>query len=244
MNLAKQCSVLRSPDIIEVLDHHRLGGSLKSSQPIRFINEPVGSTCTLVARQFRAAGITPTPGIALCMPLASSQTRFFLRSPTATEVDRNILGWLRDLCEVDLETFAKEFFDVGSALRTCTPDEVVREDCKEFVERGHRFSISQIEEIGFELFWTRHQDLQEALVRLTRERNSRFLSAVGNRYRLQRQSVVMSSEPDFWGRDQLSASRALLVSARWCCQSQEATAALIALAFGKRAAASQFPSDG
>ncbi len=31
-------------DIVEVLDHHRLGGSLKSSEPIRFINEPVGST--------------------------------------------------------------------------------------------------------------------------------------------------------------------------------------------------------
>ncbi|MCU0721908.1 MAG: DRTGG domain-containing protein, partial [Pirellula sp.] len=54
-------------DILEVLDHHRLGGGLKSTQPIRFINEPVGSTCTLVARQFRAGGLTPEPGIALCM---------------------------------------------------------------------------------------------------------------------------------------------------------------------------------
>ncbi|MFM8399777.1 MAG: DRTGG domain-containing protein, partial [Pirellula sp.] len=54
-------------EILEVLDHHRIGGSLKSTQPIRFINEPVGSTCTLVARQFRAAGLDPSSGIALCM---------------------------------------------------------------------------------------------------------------------------------------------------------------------------------
>ncbi|MFO1066345.1 MAG: putative manganese-dependent inorganic diphosphatase, partial [Pirellulales bacterium] len=54
-------------EIIEVLDHHRLGGSLKSSEPIRFVNEPVGSTCTLVAKQYRAAGLIPAPSIALCM---------------------------------------------------------------------------------------------------------------------------------------------------------------------------------
>ncbi len=108
------------------------------------------------------------------------------------------MGWLRELCEVDLETFAKEFFDVGSALRTCTPDEVVREDCKEFVERGHRFSISQIEEIGFELFWSRHQDLQEALVRLTRERNLDFSALLVTDIVSNGSLLLMSSEPDFW----------------------------------------------
>ncbi len=86
-------------------------------------------------------------------------------------MDRNILEWLRELCEVDLETFAKEFFDVGSALRTCTPDEVVREDCKEFVERGHRFSFRRSKRSASNYFGTRHQDLQEALSAIARERN-------------------------------------------------------------------------
>lgn len=150
-------------DIIEVLDHHRLGGGLKSTQPIRFINEPVGSTCTLVARQFRAWGIMPKPGIALCMAAGIISDTLFLRSPTTTDVDRDILKWLRGFVEIDLEEYAKEFFEIGSALRTCTAEEVVREDCKEFVEHGIRFSISQIEEIGFDLFWDRKDDLRTAL---------------------------------------------------------------------------------
>ena len=43
------------------------------------------------------------------------------------------------------------------------PGEVIREDCKEFTEHGVRFSISQIEETGFDLFWERKDELREAL---------------------------------------------------------------------------------
>ena len=150
-------------EILEVLDHHRLGGGLKSSQPIRFINEPVGSTCTLVARQFRAAGIVPTSGIALAMASGIISDTLHLRSPTTTDVDREVLAWLEPITGIDLQAYGREFFEVGSALRTCKPEQVISEDCKEFTERGVRFSISQIEEIGFELFWNRKEELRAAL---------------------------------------------------------------------------------
>ncbi|MFN7843550.1 MAG: putative manganese-dependent inorganic diphosphatase [Pirellula sp.] len=161
-------------DILEVLDHHRLGGGLKSTQPIRFINEPVGSTCTLVARQFRAAGLTPEPGIALCMASGIISDTLYLRSPTTTDVDREVLNWLSTLVEVDLKQYANDFFAIGSALRTCCADEVVTEDCKEFVEHGQRFSISQIEEIGFDLFWDRRDDLLAALEKMARKNHLEF----------------------------------------------------------------------
>ena len=172
--LAQAVAGAEQSEILEVLDHHRLGGSIRSSQPIRFINEPVGSTCTLVARQYRAAGITPTPGIALCMAAGIISDTLFLRSPTTTDVDRSIVDWLRPLCEVDLETFARDFFAIGSALRTCSPHQVVREDCKEFTENGHHFSISQIEEMGFDLFWKRKEELKAALEELMLSRGLDF----------------------------------------------------------------------
>jgi manganese-dependent inorganic pyrophosphatase len=150
-------------EIVEVLDHHRVGGGLRSTQPIRFINEPVGSTCTLVGRQFRAAGLVPEPPVALCMASGIISDTLHLRSPTTTDVDRDVLGWLGSLCGVDLADYAREFFEVGSALRSRPAAEVIREDCKEFTERGVRFSISQIEETGFDLFWERKDDLRTAL---------------------------------------------------------------------------------
>jgi len=150
-------------EIVEVLDHHRLGGGLKSSQPIRFVNEPVGSTCTLVARQFRASGIEPEPGIALCMASGIISDTLSLRSPTTTDVDRDVLGWLAGRVRIDLERYTREFFEIGSALRSSSPADVIREDCKEFTEHGVRFSISQIEETGFDLFWDRKEELRGAL---------------------------------------------------------------------------------
>jgi manganese-dependent inorganic pyrophosphatase len=161
-------------DILEVLDHHRLGGSLRSTQPIRFINEPVGSTCTLVAGLYRSRGITPTRGIALCMASGIISDTLKLRSPTTTDIDRETLEWLGTMCECDLDEYANDFFSVGSALRTCPPDEVVSEDCKEFDEKGKRFSISQIEEIGFDLFWKRKDELNEALAKLSQTKRLDF----------------------------------------------------------------------
>ena len=162
--LGQAVSGAEEAEIIEVLDHHRLGGGLKSTQPIRFINEPVGSTCTLVARQFRAAGITPNSGIALCMASGIISDTLYLRSPTTTDTDREVLAWLKPLCgSVDVDHYAKEFFEIGSALRSSTPLQVISEDCKEFREHDVRFSISQIEETGFDLFWDRKDELRAAL---------------------------------------------------------------------------------
>lgn len=185
-------------EIVEVLDHHRLGGSLKSDQPIRFIMEPVGSTCTLVARQFRAAGIEPSASIALCMASGIISDTLNLRSPTTTDVDRDILQWLENYVVVDLPQFIQEFFEVGSALRSHPASKVVREDCKEFVDRGHRFTISQIEEIGFELFWERSAELREALVELTRERQLDFSLLLVTDIISNGSLLLMSSEPEFW----------------------------------------------
>lgn len=185
-------------DILEVLDHHRLGGSLRSTQPIRFINEPVGSTCTLVARQFRANGLMPSPEIALCMASGIISDTLFLRSPTATDVDRDILRWLQDVCQQDLEEFAQQFFEIGSALRTCTPSQVVREDCKEFSEHRYRFSISQIEEIGFDLFWKRKEELREALEELTRSRELDFSALLVTDITTNGSLLLMSREPPSW----------------------------------------------
>jgi manganese-dependent inorganic pyrophosphatase len=185
-------------DILEVLDHHRIGGSLKTSQPIKFINDPVGSTCTLVARQYRAAGMEPDPGIALCMASGIISDTLNLKSPTTTDVDRDILRWLQAFCSVDLGVYAKEFFEIGSALRTCTPQEVIVEDCKEFEEAGQHFSISQIEEIGFDLFWKRQNELLTALQEHALQRNLAFAALLITDVATNGSLLLMSSEPDDW----------------------------------------------
>jgi len=146
-------------EIIEVLDHHRLGGGLISSEPIRFINEPLGSTCTLVAKTFRNLGIKPDRSIALCMAAGMISDTLHLTSPTTTPVDREILAWLEPLCGEKMADFSREFFNAGSALKVSTPEAVVNGDCKEYQEHDWKIAVAQVEELGLDAFWDRKNDL-------------------------------------------------------------------------------------
>jgi manganese-dependent inorganic pyrophosphatase len=196
--LAQAVSGAEDAEIVEVLDHHRLGGDLKSTQPIRFINEPVGSTCTLVARQFRASGITPRPEIALCMASGIISDTLFLRSPTTTDTDREVLAWLGTLCAIDLDLYAREFFDIGSALRSKPAAGVIGEDCKEFTEHGVRFSISQIEETGFDLFWERKDELRSALEEFADRHGLDFSALLVTDVVAQGSLLLLSQESEAW----------------------------------------------
>jgi DHHA2 domain len=50
-------------------------------------------------------------------------------------------------------------------------------DCKEFVEQGRAFSVAQTEELGFDQFWRRKDELAAALEEFRRQ-NNYFFSAL------------------------------------------------------------------
>jgi manganese-dependent inorganic pyrophosphatase len=122
----------------------------------------------------------------------------YLRSPTTTEIDRQTLHWLKQFCKEDLDEYATEFFKVGSALRSRTPEEVVREDCKRFEDSGISFSISQIEDIGFDLFWQRKDELHEALTQLAIKDKLSFSALLVTDIASNGSLLLMSNEPEGW----------------------------------------------
>lgn len=150
-------------EIYEVIDHHRLAGDLASREPIRFLNEPVGSTCTLVARKFLHRDLEPTRGVAMCLCAGLISDTLMLTSPTTTKLDRKMLDWLAPIAGVDPESFTDEFFAVGSLLGGGTCTEVLTTDRKEFFEDGIKISISQIEERGLAGFDKRKNKLVKGL---------------------------------------------------------------------------------
>lgn len=169
--LAQAVNGADEAEIIEVLDHHRLGGGLISSEPIRFINEPLGSTCTIVAKTYRQLGIKPSRSIALCMAAGLISDTLHLTSPTTTPVDRELLSWLEPLSGEKLSDFARDFFTAGSALKVSTPEAVVNGDCKEYEEHDWKIAVAQVEELGLDAFWDRKADLLEAMQQLLRKKN-------------------------------------------------------------------------
>jgi len=166
---AQAVNGVEEAEIVEVIDHHRLAGDLVSREPIRYLNEPVGSTCTLVARKFMYRGIPPAPSVAMVLCGGIVSDTLCLSSPTTTPLDREMLGWLCGIANVDAKAFSEEFFAVGSLIATGTPTEILDADRKEFTEQGLNVTIAQVEERDLHGFAARRDELEGELRDLTKK---------------------------------------------------------------------------
>jgi manganese-dependent inorganic pyrophosphatase len=160
-------------EIVEIIDHHRLG-TLTTQQPILFRNEPVGSTSTIVADCFFRQNVElPKPIAGLLLAGLVSDT-LNLTSPTTTLRDREILPRLEKIAGVNAREFTDKLFASGSLLTLKPAPQAITTDAKEYRENGHTFSVAQIEEIGFDQFWKRKDELLLALEDYRRGRNYIF----------------------------------------------------------------------
>lgn len=150
-----------------VVDHHRLGGNVVSREPIHFLNEPVGSSSTLVARKYRDNDdIEITKGVALCLCAGLISDTLNLTSPTTTDTDRKILKWLCEKAGVEADKFTNDFFASGSLMLKGSVEEIVHTDRKEFSEGGKTVSITQVEEVGLTNFDDRRGEIEAELEKL------------------------------------------------------------------------------
>jgi len=160
-------------EIIEIIDHHRLG-SLTTQQPILFRNEPVGSSCTIVADCFFRHGVELPADIAGLLLAGLVADTLNLTSPTTTPRDAEILKQLEQISGVNAREFTEKLFASGSLLTLKPAPQAVATDCKEYAELGAKFSVAQIEEIGFQQFWKRKDELLAALETYRATRNYLF----------------------------------------------------------------------
>jgi manganese-dependent inorganic pyrophosphatase len=182
--------------ITEIIDHHRLG-ALHTQQPILFINEPVGSTCTIVADLFRREQLKPSPELAGIMMSGIISDTLNLNSPTSTEKDRSVLGWLAKIAKVDPPELAETIFSSGSVILASPPEKVVRSDHKTYEEDGVKFAVSQVEELGFGNFWQHAKDIAQALQNLREEERLAFACLLVTDINTQNSLLLVKGDPGF-----------------------------------------------
>ena len=129
-------------EILEIIDHHRIG-SLETSGPVYFRNQPVGCTATIVTQMYDENGVTiPQKTAGLLLAAILSDTLVF-RSPTCTAVDVNAANRLAGIAGVDIDEFANEMFEAGEKLDGKTAEEVFLQDFKVFMCGDIRFGVAQ-----------------------------------------------------------------------------------------------------
>ncbi len=134
---------LREADIIEVIDHHKIG-NISTSMPIKFTNSPVGSTCTIVYSMFKENNVEIPREIAGMMISGIISDTLLFRSPTTTEIDKKSVEELNKILNLDLEQYAMDLFKAGTSLDGYSIEEIFYRDFKQFEIEGHKIGVGQV----------------------------------------------------------------------------------------------------
>jgi manganese-dependent inorganic pyrophosphatase len=182
--------------IIEVLDHHRLA-SFSTDSPILFWNNPVGSTSTIVALCYKQYGVPIDPPIAGLLMAGLISDTLNLTSPTATQVDVEVLKEISQIAGVTAAKLSEEIFAVGSPLRTLEPKEAILADCKDYNEDGFHFSVAQVEELSFAYFESKQDDLFAALEKYRADQRTYFSAFLVTDVNTQNSRMLIAAPPEF-----------------------------------------------
>ena len=145
-------AALDEADLLEILDHHRLGNS-STHQPIRFTVDVVGSTSTLVSELTAEAGLSMPPALAGALLAGLLSDTLILTSPTTTMRDKDAAQRLARWAFVGgsplegetIESYGKAVLAAGAGLSNRDPKDVVSTDIKSYEAGGFKFAVAQAE---------------------------------------------------------------------------------------------------
>jgi len=152
---------LKQADILEIIDHHRLA-DIQTTAPVFFRNEPLGSTCSIIATMYKEKGVVPDEKIAglLCAAIISDTVMF--KSPTCTQYDIEIAERMAKIANVNIEELGDVMF-AGTASLSKPIEELLYTDFKEFHIAGYKLGIGQVTCLNSEALMGRKDEFLKAM---------------------------------------------------------------------------------
>ena len=138
---------IEEAEILEIIDHHRIG-TLQTIAPVVFRNQPLGCCSTIIYQMYEERGIEVEPAIAGLLLSAILSDTLMFRSPTCTEIDRQVGEELAKKAGVDIEELAVSMFEAGSAFEERSTEEIFYQDFKIFHAEDIHFAVAQISAVS------------------------------------------------------------------------------------------------
>lgn len=162
-NTALQSAIgIEEADIIEVIDHHNIGG-IGTTSPINFRNMPVGSTCSILYLIYKENNIEIPKDIAGLMLSGILSDTLILTSPTTTDIDRKIVPVLAKIAGVDYKTYGKEMIKAGASLDGKTTEQVIYTDFKNYPSNNLKLGIGQFSTVSVDEILEKKDDYIAAI---------------------------------------------------------------------------------
>jgi len=134
---------IEEAEILEIIDHHRVG-DISTVAPIYVYNDPIGSTCTVVANLMFLHQINIPSEIAGLLLSGILSDTLILTLSTTTEKDKTAAHRLAEIAGVSIMKYGKELLNESIKVKGKTPAELIAADFKESAIGGRRFGISQM----------------------------------------------------------------------------------------------------
>ena len=134
---------LEEAEILEIIDHHNIG-NLGTTSPINFRNMPVGSSNSIIYLLYTEHKIEITKTMAGLMLAGILSDTLLLKSPTTTELDKQIVAELTNIAQIDYQQFGLDMFKAGSSLKGKTIEQVLYTDFKNYNIKDRKIGLSQI----------------------------------------------------------------------------------------------------
>lgn len=135
---------LNDLDIVEIIDHHKV--KLETDKPITIHIEPLGSSCSIVAKKYFQEGVEVPKTIAGLLLAGIVSDTLYFRSPTTTEIDRDLVRKLNEIVGVeDLEKFSLAMFDAKSDVSEIETKDLIKLDYKVFDFGGEKYGLGVME---------------------------------------------------------------------------------------------------
>jgi manganese-dependent inorganic pyrophosphatase len=134
---------IEEAEILEIIDHHRVG-DISTVAPIYVYNDPIGSTCSVVAGMMFLHQIHIPSEIAGVLLSGILSDTLLLTLSTTTERDRQAAGKLAEIAGVAITDYGKELLHASINVQDKTAAELIGADFKEFLIAGRKLGVSQM----------------------------------------------------------------------------------------------------
>ncbi len=161
---------LEEAEIVEIVDHHKIG-TIGTTQPINFRNMTVGCTASIIYLLFKENKVDIPKNIAGLMLSAIISDTLLFRSPTATELDKEIAFNLSQIAEVNLEEYGYEMLKSGSSLEGKSIEDILFTDLKTYALDDSKCGVAQINTLNIEEIEKQKEELCSLIEQTSKEQN-------------------------------------------------------------------------
>jgi len=130
-------------EIVEIIDHHRLS-PITTLRPVKFFNDPVGATSTIIAMKFMESGLVPSSGVAGVLLCGILSDTLCLRMSTTAHHDRMAVKFLAQFAGVEPEELGTTLLERGMDLAGVPLSQIIGRDTKGFTLSARNVVISQV----------------------------------------------------------------------------------------------------